>query len=185
MFESAVDAWLGGGGQLRNVAFKAVANVPIGQTTQPLVYIPNAVPNGSGTDNLVPLDEAGNTARLRLEAAGRWLPEAQASVAVNSLGLLDLIQIAARGLTPKSQYRVHLAESEHAPFGKLEPLAILKTNPDGAGIVQAVGPLKSLVGGSGGTPGTLSQRVVVITELKDASRVVLQQMSTAGEVIAH
>jgi hypothetical protein len=32
---------------------------------------------------------------------------------------------------------VYLAESEHAPFGKLEPLAILETNPDGAGIVQA------------------------------------------------
>lgn len=30
----------------------------------------------------------------------------------------------------------------HAPFGKLAPLAVLKTNPDGAGIVQAIGPLK-------------------------------------------
>lgn len=164
---------------------KVIANIPIGQTTQALVYVPNAVPNGSGTDNLVPLGEAGNTARLRLEAAGKSLPDAQASVAVNSLGLLDLIQIAARGLTPKSQYQVYLAESEHAPFGKLEPLAILKTNPDGAGIVQAVGPLKSLVGGSGGAAVTLSQRFVIITELKDASRVVLQQLSTSGEVITH
>ena len=33
-----------------------------------------------------------------------------------------------------------------APFGKLEPLAVLKTNPDGAGIVQAIGPLKGLAG---------------------------------------
>jgi hypothetical protein len=36
----------------------------------------------------------------------------------------------------KSQHQVYLAESDHAPFGKLEPLAVLKTNPDGAGIVR-------------------------------------------------
>jgi hypothetical protein len=163
---------------------KVIANIPIGQTTQALVYVPNAVPNGSGTENLVPLGEAGNTARLRLEAAGTSLANAQASVAVNSLGLLDLIQIAARGLTPKAQYQVYLAQSDHAPFGRLEPLAILKTNPDGAGIVQAFGPLKSLSDGSGNTAGP-SQRFVIITELKDPFRVVLQQMSMGGEVITH
>ena len=32
---------------------------------------------------------------------------------------------------------------------KLEPLAVLKTNPDGAGIVQAIGPLKVLAGNCG------------------------------------
>ena len=47
---------------------RVIANVPIGQTSQALVYVPNAVPAGDGTDNLVPLGEAGNTARLRLEA---------------------------------------------------------------------------------------------------------------------
>ena len=70
------------------------------------------------------------------------MPDAQASVAVNSLGLLDLVQIAAEGLAPKSQYQVYLAEANHAPFGKLEALAVLKTNPDGAGIVQAISLLK-------------------------------------------
>jgi YVTN family beta-propeller protein len=106
---------------------KVIANIPIGQTTQALVYVPGAVPNGAGTDNLMSLGEAGNTARLHLEAGGTVLPDAQASVAVNSLGLLDLVQIAAAGLAPKSQYRVYLAESNHAPFGKLEALAILNT----------------------------------------------------------
>jgi YVTN family beta-propeller protein len=108
---------------------QVIADVPIGQTTQALVYVPNAVPTGAGSDNLVPLGEAGNTARLRLEAGGTNTPGAQGWVAVNSLGLLDLVQIAAEGLTHKSQYQVYLAESDHAPFGKLEPLAVLKTNP--------------------------------------------------------
>ena len=47
---------------------QVIANVPIGQTTQALVYVPNAVPNGTGTENLVPLGEAGNTARLHLRS---------------------------------------------------------------------------------------------------------------------
>jgi YVTN family beta-propeller protein len=158
---------------------KVIANIPIGQTTQALVYVPGAVPNGTGMDNLVPLGEAGNTARLHLEAGGTILPDAQASVAVNSLGLLDLVQIAAEGLAPKSQYRVYLAESNHAPFGKLEALAILKTNPDGAGIVQAIGPLKTLSHGDSGPSETQPARFLILTDLNDPSQVVLRQTSAS------
>ena len=160
---------------------KVIAEIPIGQTTQALVYVPGAVPNGPGTDNLVPLGQAGNTALLHLEAGGIVLPNAQASVAVNSLGLLDLVQIAAEGLAPKSQYRVYLAESNRAPVGKLEALAVLKTNPDGAGIAQTIGPLKTLARvGSGGSTGP-SERYLVVTDINDTSQVVLRQ-STASSV---
>ena len=152
---------------------KVIANIPIGQTTQALVYVPNAVPSGSGTENLMPLDAAASTARLHLEAGGAALPEAQASVAVNSLGLLDLVQIAAEGLAPKTSYQVYLAESNQPPFGKLEPLAILKTNPDSAGIVQAIGPLKVLAGNDPNS--SAPQRFLIITDLKDSSQVVLRQ----------
>jgi YVTN family beta-propeller protein len=159
-----------------------ISNIPIGQTTQALVFVPGAVPNGLGTDNLVPLGEAGNTTRLHLEAAGVSLPNAQASVAVNSLGLLDLIQIAAEGLAPRSQYHVYLAASDHAPYGTLESLAVLKTNPDGAGIVQAVGPLKTLASGNGAAPAGPARRFLIVTELSDSSRVVLRQ---AGSSTGH
>jgi len=154
---------------------RVIANVPIGQTSQALVYVPNAVPAGDGTDNLVPLGEAGNTSRLRLEAGGTALPDARGWVAVNSLGLLDLVQLAAEGLTPKSQYQVYLADFAHAPFGKLEPLAVLKTNPDGAGIVQAIGPLKTLSGAARAAANVPSQRFLIVTDLKDSSQVVLRQ----------
>jgi YVTN family beta-propeller protein len=155
------------------VTNKVIASIPIGQTTQALVYVPNAVPNGPGTENLMPLGAAANTARLHLEAGGTALPEAQASVAVNSLGLLDLVQIAAKGLSPQTQYQVYLAESNQAPFGKLEPLAVLKTNPDGAGIVQAIGPLKTLAGNDANSP--VPERFLIVTEVKDSSQVVLRQ----------
>jgi hypothetical protein len=115
-----------------------------------------------------------------LEAGGTALPSAQASVAVNSLGLLDLVQIAAEGLAPKSQYQVYLAETDRAPFGKLEALAVLKTNPDGAGIVQAIGPLKTLASGDAVVSVGQSQRFLVVTDIKDASRVVLRQTTASA-----
>jgi len=122
---------------------------------------------------LMPLGAAANTARLYLASAGTALPEAQASVAVNSLGLLDLVQIAARGLAPQTQYQVYLAESSQQPFGKLEPLAVLKTNPDGGGIVQTIGPLKVLAGNDPNS--SASQRFLIVTDMKDSSQVVLRQ----------
>src|SRR6201987_1360242 len=158
---------------------KVIANVPIGQTNQALVYVPNAVPNGPGTENLMPLGTAGNTARLHLEAAGTSLPDAQASVAVNSLGLLDLVQIAAKGLAPKKSYQVYLAESNQSPFGKLDPLAVLKTNPDGAGIVQAIGPLKVLA--DNGANSSAPQRFLIVTDMSDSSQVALRQAKASSK----
>ena len=161
------------------VTNKVIANIPIGQTTQALAYVPNAVPSGPGTENLMPLGAAANTARLHLEAAGSALPDAQASVAVNSLGLLDLVQIAAKGLAPKESYQVYLAESNQSPFGKLEPLAVLKANPDGAGIVQAIGPLKILATHDA-NPST-SQRFLIVTNIKDSSDVVMRQTKASSD----
>jgi YVTN family beta-propeller protein len=157
-----------------------IADIPIGQTTQALVYIPNAVPDGPGTDNLVALGEAGNITRLQLEAAGTAFPNAQASVAVNSLGLLDLVEIAAQGLAPRAQYEVYLADSNHPPFGKRESLAFLKTNPDGAGIVQVIGPLKILAARSSESHSAPSQRFLIVVESGDANEIVLRQSNPVG-----
>jgi YVTN family beta-propeller protein len=158
---------------------QVVTNIPIGQTTQALVYVPGAVPDGDGTSNLSPLGEAGNTARLHLGAGGSALPKAQASATVNSLGLLDLVQIAAEGLAPKTQYQVYLAESNQAPFGKLQALTVLKTNPDGAGIVQAIGLLKVLAANSQSASAGSGQRFLIVTDIADPSQVVLRQTTTA------
>ena len=151
---------------------KVIAQIPIGQTTQALVYVPNAVPSGGGTANLMPLGVAGNTARLQLVAASSSLPNAQGSAAANSLGLLDLVQITAAGLAPLTQYDVFLAEHNDEPFGQLVPLAILMTNPDTAGTVQAIGPLKTLADNPAATE---APRFLIVTELNNPSNVVLFQ----------
>jgi YVTN family beta-propeller protein len=150
-----------------------IADIPIGQTTQALVYVPNAVSAGNGTANLMPLGVAGITARLHLEAASSALPNAQASAAVNSLGLLDLLEIAPVGLVPNAQYEVFLAEHDDAPFGRLEPLASFMTNPDGGQVVQAIGPLKRLAN-AGEDEDEDCPRFLIVTELNNTSNVVLK-----------
>lgn len=158
---------------------KVIADIPIGQTSQALVYVPNAVPDGPGTENLSALGEASNTAHLHLGAGGTAFPNAQASVAVNSLGLLDLVEMAAAGLAPESQYQVYLAESSHAPFGKLELLAVLKTNADGAGIVQAIGQLKVLAARAPASSTMHSQRFLIVVASNDPNQVVLRQADSS------
>jgi len=153
---------------------KPIADIPIGQTTQALVYVPAAVPSGDGRENLAPLGAGALTAHLHLASADASLPQAEASVAVNSLGLLDLVEIAAKGLAPKSQYQVYLSDSNRQPLGKLEPLALLKTNGDGAGIVQALGPLKSLTPRPSEMPDSTVRRYLVVTG-EDRGKVVLLQ----------
>ena len=71
---------------------------------------------------------------------------------------------------------MYLAESNQPPLGKLEPLAILKTNPDGAGIVQSIGPLKVLEGNDPNS--SRSRRFLIVTDIKDSSQVVLRQTET-------
>ena len=151
-----------------------VATIPIGQTPQALVYVPVAVPTGAGTSNLIPLGEAANSAKLQLRGNATSTSSARASATVNSLGLIDLVEIAAAGLTPRSQYQVYLAEAPTAPFGNMEKLAVLKINPDGAGVVQAIGPLKSLGNRPSTGAATTPRRYLVVTAMDNPSAVVLQ-----------
>jgi YVTN family beta-propeller protein len=147
-----------------------IAQIPIGQTAQALVYVPNAVPNGSGAQNLLPLGEASETIKLQLRGTG-GASGPQATVAVNSLGLVDLLEIAASGLAPNALYRLWLAETNRPPFGSLVPLAMLKTNPDGGAVVQTIGPLKSVA-----PPGTglAPTRYLVVTKEGSQEPVLLE-----------
>jgi YVTN family beta-propeller protein len=149
---------------------RVIAQIPIGQTAQALVYVPNAVPDGSGTQNLRPLGEAAETIKLQLRGTG-GASGPQATVAVNSLGLVDLLEIAASGLNPNALYRLWVADTDRPPFGSLVPIAMLKTNPDGGAVAQTIGPLKSVA-----PPGTglVTTRYLVVTEEGSQEPVLLE-----------
>ncbi len=122
-----------------------IATIPVGQQPQALVFVPGAVPTGDGTANLMPLGEAGQAAHLTMiapEGSGR---AAQATVSVNALGLVDLLQIAASGLQPQQTYRLWLVTSQTAPYGQKEELVSFKTNLAGAQIAQVIGPFRQVL----------------------------------------
>jgi hypothetical protein len=159
------------------VSNTVITQIPIGQTTQALVYVPKAVTSGNGTENLMPLGVAGITARLHLESESSLLPNAQASVAVNSLGLLDLLEVGAENLMPTSQYQLNLVEPADRSE-KLEPLAVFMTQPDGSAVVQAIGPLKTLAAEAGTSENGSKDQYLTVTPANNPSQIVLRQSTS-------
>jgi YVTN family beta-propeller protein len=132
---------------------KVIASVPIGQAPQAIAYVPNAVPDGAGTDNLVPLGVAGQAAHLTMAAPGAKAGQSAAptSVALYDQGLVQVLEAAVTGLQPKQPYV--LALSEHPDGGgTLESLSSFMTNPAGGAVVNAIGPVRQMVRGEGKTP---------------------------------
>jgi YVTN family beta-propeller protein len=156
---------------------KVIANIPIGQTTQALVYVPGAVPNGDGTANLTPLGVAGQTLHIEMLPAAGTNPNGRATVAVNSLGVIDLLQIAAAGLQPGQEYELSLVDSLSKPGARRIGLTKFTANPSGVAIAQAIGPLRTVVGATGGAAGQQSeQRYLVVTSI-GSEQLVLQQQT--------
>lgn len=126
---------------------KVVSTVPIGQAPQALTYVPNAVPEGNGTENLQPLGLAGQVSHLALmpataDKAGS--SAAPTSVALFDQGLVQVLQASVTGLQPKQPYAIAL--SEHVDgSGPLESVANFMTNPAGAAIVNSIGQVRQIV----------------------------------------
>jgi YVTN family beta-propeller protein len=130
------------------LANKVVATIPNGQAAQALVYIPTAVPTGAGTGNLQPLGIAANAVHLVLGPPGG---KPATSVSLFDQGLTQVMQAAVTGLAPSKPYVLALATNA-AGAGPLEPLDAFMTNPAGAAIVDAVGPIRQIVRGEFATP---------------------------------
>lgn len=126
---------------------KVIATIPIGQAPQAVNYVPDAVPEGDGMQNLQPLGVAGQAAHLQLVTktapSDKTVPT---SVSLFDQGLSQVLQASVTGLDAKKPYI--LALSTHADgTGPLEPLASFMTNPAGSAIVNAVGPIRQIVKG--------------------------------------
>ena len=131
---------------------EVIATSPIGQAPQALVYVPDAVPEGLGTSNLQPLGVAGLSAQLWLAPPGAKKEEkAPTSVSLSDQGLVQVLEAAVTGLEPGKPYLLALA-TEPSGTGVLEPLQSFMTNPAGAAVVNAIGPIRQLVRGEDKIP---------------------------------
>ena len=134
---------------------KVIATSPIGQGCQAIVYVPNAVPNGDGTQGLQPLGIAEQVTHLSLVplengkvATGQTAPT---SVSLFDQGLVQVLQAAVTGLEPKHPYVLALSQDANGG-GALEQLEAFTTNQAGAAIVNTVGPIRQVVQGENNVP---------------------------------
>jgi YVTN family beta-propeller protein len=122
---------------------QVVATIPIGQAPQAVIYVSDAVPTGAGTEGLQPLGVAGEAAHITLAAPGGGEPT---SVSLFDQGLIQVLQAAVTGLKPGKPYVLALARRrDGGGGGLLEPLAAFTTNPAGAAVVDAIGPIRQIV----------------------------------------
>ena len=145
---------------------RLIATIPIGQAPQAIAYVSNAVPQGDGRQNLQPLGLAGAAAHLTLARVGADgdASKRPTSVSLFDQGLSQVLQASVTGLEPVKPYVLALGKKPDGS-GTLQPLSAFKTNPAGAAIVTAVGPIRQLVKGEGDTqkrylviaPGTADQ----------------------------
>jgi hypothetical protein len=97
---------------------------------------------------------------LKLAAPGT--ADAATSVALFDQGLTQILQAGVSGLSPKAAYVLAFADN---PEGNppLEALAAFSTNPAGAAVVDAVGPIRQVV-----APDTPARRrYLVIAPMQD------------------
>jgi len=128
---------------------KVIATVPIGQAAQAIAYVPGAVPVGDGRQNLQPLGIAGEAAHVSLVPVGGKV--LTTSVSLFDQGLVQVMQAAVTGLAPGSSFILALADHPDGT-GKLEPIASFTTNPAGAAVVDASGPIRQLAQGGAVAP---------------------------------
>jgi YVTN family beta-propeller protein len=121
---------------------RVVATIPNGQAAQALVYVPAAAPTQSaGTESLQPLGLAGAATHLVLAAPGS---ANSTTVSLFDQGLTQVLQAAVVGLEPAKPYMLALTSNPDGT-GQIEPIAQFMTNPAGAQIVNAVGPIRQIV----------------------------------------
>lgn len=128
---------------------KVIAASPIGQGPQAIAYVPNAVPEGDGLQNLEAPGVAGQAFHLQLAAPakrGDDMETAPTSVSLFDQGLTQVLEASVTGLEPRHPYVLALAADAEGK-GPWEPLSAFMTNPSGSAIVNAVGPIRQLLNG--------------------------------------
>jgi YVTN family beta-propeller protein len=145
-----------------------IATVPIGQAPQAVTYVPNAVQEGDGTQNLQPLGLAGQAVHIALVPAGSGktadATHAPTTVALFDQGLVQVLQAAVTGLQPKEPYVLGLADNADG-MGDLQVLANFMSNPAGSAIVNALGQIRQLVTPGMSTAGDKRRYLVVAPQV--------------------
>ena len=138
-------------------ANRKVAEIPVGQSPQALVYVPNAVPSGAGTANLEPPGAGTPPRNVMLAPVDGGT--ARATVTIRSLGPVDGVDVTASGLAPATDYTLYVAGAEGE--GEPWPLATLRTDSAGKAAIEAVAPT-TVPRGAPAPSGAPARRLVLV-----------------------
>lgn len=164
---------------------RVIATMPIGQQTQALVYVPNAVPRGGAKASMANLESLGVAGQMKhlVMTPPKGAPSSAAvpvgaitTVSINSLGAIDLLEAAVVGLRPSSKYTLWLCSTRTAPFGYKQALGTFATNLAGAQVVQSIGPLRASLDYATCGPSTSPCRSLLITPENSDSGVLLSDL---------
>src|SRR5499425_364144 len=156
---------------------RVVATIPNGQAAQALIYVPAAAPTeAAGLENLQPLGLAGAAVHLTLAAPGSSV---STTVSLFDQGLTQVLQAAVAGLEPTKPYQLVLASNADGT-GPIEPLAQFMTNPAGAQVVTAVGPIRQIVDPAKHDPEVRRHLAVTTSENGKPGRPVQLQQSSVS-----
>ena len=89
--------------------------------------------------------------------------------------MIDLLQIAVAGLQPGQEYELSLVDSLTKPDASRVGLAKFKTWPNGAGIAQAIGPLRTVVGATESAADKQTEQRYLVLTATGSDQPVLQQ----------
>lgn len=112
-----------------------VANVPVGQAPQALVFVASAAPNAEGA-NLTPRADTPPATNVALKPQNN---EGKGFVVLRSTGLLDTFEVSLFNLKRRTVYKIY---RDDLPT----PLGIFKTNEKGMVNGSVIGPLRTLAG---------------------------------------
>lgn len=113
---------------------KVVAEIPVGQAPQALVFLSNAVPQGSGATNLVPRVN-GDPVNIALKPVTK---DGKGFVVLRNLGVLDALEVNLFKLKPKTLYSVYLDDAKTMA-------ASFETDQTGKASGTMIGPARKLV----------------------------------------
>jgi YVTN family beta-propeller protein len=135
---------------------KVISTSPIGQAPQAIAYVPNAVPQGDGSQGLQALGLASGATHVLLgptaEGNGYQPSEAPTSVSLFDQGLTQILEAAVSGLEPGASYFLAFSSTADGRGGSLEALAAFTASPAGSAIVNAVGPIRQAIKGENISP---------------------------------
>lgn len=141
---------------------KVIDNISIGQAPQAVAYVPNAVPQGDGMQNLVPPGASTKATQLALAAYDASGAAPATNVTLFDQGFTQVLQAAVSGLEPKKPYVLALSAQKDGS-GELQTLSAFMTNPAGSAIVNALGPIRQIVKPDSGT----DKRYLVVATVTD------------------